>query len=516
MKKIISLLLAVAMMLSLVACGGNGSNDANLIETDLSNPVTIKWIMPGPGIQADSEMVWAKFNEELHKVEGFENVTVDIEVIPVADYAQKMILMQTSGEQMDIIQTYQLQYADEYRDGTIIDMTPYLEKYAKETLNEVPQWVIDMGKVDGGQAILPNYQKMVQSYMYVNIPEELAQYADIEGLEKAFMEEDKANNYILSDKSKQLITEYLSKVSAAGKLGKGYVTPFSLRGVEPIINIFQYYYNDPDFTVVNAHLDAQQQGNWKFKKEMYDLGYVRKDALSAKNTDADGIPNGNAMFPAQNIPGVFTTYLEEGIFDVPVVQIPAQNNHFVPYKPAAGGTAIPVNSQYPDVAAKIINLMNSSKGIELFNIMVYGIEGVHYTVEKEYENGDKLISPEYADEGNSSSKYGLWKWIVGNAKNAYLTVGQGEDYKETIYTNLNEGENTIPSPLMGFALDADSIEVKLTQIKSVSSEYGNPIGSGAADTEKLLAEMEEKYKLAGSDEIIAEIQAQVDAFVKTK
>ena len=69
---------------------------------------------------------------------------------------------------------------------------------------------------------------------------------------------------------------------------------------------------------------------------------------------------------------------------------------------------------------------------------------------------------------------------------------------------------------MGFALDAVSIEVKLTQIKSVSSEYGNPIGSGAADTEKLLAEMEEKYKLAGSDEIIAEIQAQVDAFVKTK
>ena len=68
MKRIISLLLAVAMMLSLVACGGNGSNDANLIETDLSNPVTIKWIMPGPGIQADSEMVLAKFNNVFLKV----------------------------------------------------------------------------------------------------------------------------------------------------------------------------------------------------------------------------------------------------------------------------------------------------------------------------------------------------------------------------------------------------------------------------------------------------------------
>ena len=57
MKKIISLLLAIAMMISLVACGGNGAGDANLIETDLSNPITLKWVMPGPGVQADSEKV---------------------------------------------------------------------------------------------------------------------------------------------------------------------------------------------------------------------------------------------------------------------------------------------------------------------------------------------------------------------------------------------------------------------------------------------------------------------------
>jgi putative aldouronate transport system substrate-binding protein len=417
---------------------------------------------------------------------------------------------------MDIIQTYQLKYADEYRNGTIIDMTPYLEKYAKETLKEVPQWVIDMGKVDGGQAILPNYQKMVQSYNYINIPKELAEYADIEAMQHAFMVTDKENGYVLSDESKKLIIDYATKVKAAGKLGKGYVTPFPSRGIEPIINTFYYYYDDPEFKVFNNHLDAQCQGNWRFKKEMFELGFVRKDALSAKQSDANGVPNGNIMFGAQNIPGVFEAYEENNTFDVPVIQIPALGNHFIPYKPAAGGTAIPVNSQYPDVAAKFINLMNSSKGIELYNIMVYGIEGDHYKLHKEYDNGDKLIEPEYADEGNSSSRYGLWKWIIGNAKNAYLTVGQGEDYKEIIYTNLNEGERTITSPLMGFALDSSSIDIKLTQIKSIASEYGNPIGSGVVDTEKLLAEMAEKYKVAGSDEVCAEIQAQVDAFVATK
>ena len=149
MKKILALVLSVVMMLSFAACGGN---DANVVETDLSKPVTLNWIMPGPGIQKDAEMVWAKFNEELKKIEGFENVTVNIEVIPMADYAQKIMLMQTSGEKMDLIQTYQLNYAQEFRNGTIMDMGPYLKKYAKESLEELPQWVVDMGKVDGAQA----------------------------------------------------------------------------------------------------------------------------------------------------------------------------------------------------------------------------------------------------------------------------------------------------------------------------------------------------------------------------
>ena len=92
MKKTLSILLALIMMLSLAACG----NDSETVETDLSKPITLNWIMPGPGIQTDAEMVWEKFNEEIKKVKGFENVTVHIEVIPMADYAQKIMLMQTS------------------------------------------------------------------------------------------------------------------------------------------------------------------------------------------------------------------------------------------------------------------------------------------------------------------------------------------------------------------------------------------------------------------------------------
>ena len=513
MKRYLSIILAIIMLLSVSACG----NNAETIETDLSKPITLNWIMPGPGIQTDAEMVWAKFNEELHKVKGFENVTVHIEVIPMADYAQKIMLMQTSGEKMDLIQTYQLKHAQEYRNGTLLDMTPYLEKYAKDALNELPEWLVEMGKVDGEQAILPNYQKMTAATNYTTIPAELEEFTDVESLQESLMKTDKENGYVLTEHTKDLVKDYFAKVTAAGKLGKGYVGTVPLRGIEQIIDIYRYNYLEPEIKVINIQTEDQQLAMWRFKKEMYDLGYVRKDVLSAKSTDADGIKDGNAMFTAQSRYSYMETYLEKDKFDNPVLQIPNVDHHFLKYTPAAGGMAIPVNSEYPDVAAMLINLMNSSKGTELYNLMVYGIEGVHYTVEKVYENGDKMITPkDYADEGNSSSAYGIQKWIVGNAKNAYLTTVQGENYKKLIYEEQNEGENTIVSPLMGFALDSSTIDTKLGQIKAVSKEYGGSIGSGAADTEALLKEMHTKFEQAGNQEVIDEIQRQVDEFVASK
>ena len=81
---------------------------------------------------------------------------------------------------------------------------------------------------------------------------------------------------------------------------------------------------------------------------------------------------------------------------------------------------------------------------------------------------------------------------------------------------MNEGENTKLSPLMGFALVSDTIDTKLSQYRAVTKEYGNALGSGAADTEKLIAEFTQKSHDAGIDDILSEIQSQVDAFLENK
>ena len=415
---------------------------------------------------------------------------------------------------MDLIQTYTLNHVREYHDGTIIDMLPYLEKYAKETIKEIPEWVFDMGKVDGGQAILPNYQKMVSAPWYVTLPKDLAdQYADVDKMAEIFISSGKR----WSEEPKAIIEEYLEKVAADGKLGKGYTSVYSKSGKEGITGDFGVSYDDPKQIVTYKYDKPEDLDILYMKRDFYNKGYVRKDVLSANEGDANGVPGGNVLFMSQNWTGIAKPFVTETQFDVPVVQIPISDNFFVPYKPAAGGFAIPSTSKYPDVAAMLINLMNSSEGIELYNMLVYGFEGTHYKVDKELPGGDKMITPnEYPEQGTSSCSYGLWKWVVGNAKNAYVTSNQKEDFKTVIYEYMNEGENTIVSKLMGFSLDSSAIDIKLSQISAIDGEYRRTLDSGAVDVDAYVAEMKEKLEKAGVDEVRTEIQRQVDEFLASK
>ncbi|MBO5099432.1 MAG: ABC transporter substrate-binding protein [Clostridia bacterium] len=505
MKKLLSLILAVIISVSLVSCG----EKVDIVKTDLSKPVTLKWLMPGPGIQKDSAEVFAKFNEELKKIKGFENVTVKIEVIPVSDYQQKSFLMQTAGEQIDILQTYTLDYAQQYRDGLLLDLTDYLT-LAPEMVKELPEWIIEMGKVDGGQAIIPNYQKMASAPWGFVIPETHKQYVDDwNKLKEVVLNNGNNDTYY------QEIEKYLSNVMAAGDIDKGMslVSNSSVTGAETVVRPFNF-----DWKTKKVHHrnempeDYSMPVAYKWHRKFFEAGYIRKDILSAKQKDSEGVKDGSILFNAQCWPG-WEANLSDN-YDIKVDAIPKDKNYFISYKPAAGGMAISSGSKYPDVAMKIINLMNSDKGIELYNLLVYGIEGKHYKVEKLLENGDKYITPkDYPSEGNSSSAYGLWKWIVGNAENAYVTSNEKETYKKEIFEDMHK--NAIVSPLVGFVPDTTSIDTKLSQLNAVKSDSGIWEGT-LANYEEVYNAYVKDLKAAGLDEARTELQRQVDEFLATK
>ena len=128
MKKLVSLLLALAMLISVCAC---------------AEEISIIWW----GNQTRNERTQAAL--DLYSA-GHEGVTFDPQFFVWNDYWEKIATGATGNELPDIIQNdyaYLMQYADA---GKLLDLTPYIESGALDCSN-VAQSTLDSGKGSDGK-----------------------------------------------------------------------------------------------------------------------------------------------------------------------------------------------------------------------------------------------------------------------------------------------------------------------------------------------------------------------------
>ncbi len=107
------------------------------------------------------------------------------------------------------------------------------------------------------------------------------------------------------------------------------------------------------------------------------------------------------------------------------------------------------------------------------------------------------------------------KWIMGNTFNAYLNQACTDDEVEESL-KLNESEDNIKSDLIGSTFKTDAIKTQLEQTTAVATEYSKPLMYGVMgeNWEATYNDFVDKMKNAGVEEATAELQAQVDAFLK--
>ena len=211
-KRTIAVLLVFVLMLGTIftGCGEKTKTVDNPDEK-----VTLKWILPGSGQLKDSEMVWKEFNKKL--AEYLPNTTVEFEVIPTSDYAERWRLMAAAGEEMDLVWVgWMLDLYDEVQKGSLLPLDEYLPSVPDLTA-EIPEHVIDLGRVNGKLYCVPNYQIMTNLPYGTKTQKELAdQYLDVETVTKNF---DKVEAPTKEDY--KVFEDYLAKLSEAGKLQKG-------------------------------------------------------------------------------------------------------------------------------------------------------------------------------------------------------------------------------------------------------------------------------------------------------
>lgn len=501
-KKTICAVLSTALTVSCFAgCKKEQADNAE-------EKVKLKWVMLGPGKQSDADVVWDEFNKRLG--EYVPNTEVEFEIIEGSAFSEKWQLMSAASEQIDLAWSgYAIpSFLDEVDKGAYRPLTDLIDKVAPSIREELPEWVLDLATINGEIYCIPNYQVMSTSPSGLHIRKEHEQYIDIEKVQNAYMaytkDESKGEAFYAT------LAEYLENMKQVGKIGNG-VGMGSFVGGNPHPDWDAT--TVPNFSIDTKNMQVRYNGLTDHHKlfcktmaDWYKKGYIRSDILSENMDGTDEAEKGYILWQHgyYNNTSEKTESMQKG-FDTRV--FPLGDTYYIKNAIPQTMTTIARTSVNPERAMKVLELMHTKKGKDIYNLLSFGIEGEHY--EKISENRIKPF--DYTSQGDSNSKYGLFKWAVGNTLNAYELPADEEGMAEYV-ASLDENATILPA--VGFKPDTSDLSVELAQLNSVEQEYKSRKYGAHQDWEGVYNEYVAKLKTAGVEKVTAELQKQLDAWVE--
>lgn len=529
LRRVLGFGLSLVMIAGLAACGQNGGsteeqeNAVNeTVETLQQNeqekePVTLEWYYRGNGIQKDTQLVEDTLNEYLKSYEGLEHVTVHMNCFSAADYANGVLLDQTSGKQIDILNTVGLDFPTEVKNGTYLALDDYLVKLP-ELQNELPEWLWNLGKVDEKIYMVPNYQRGA-NMMYITLPAVYEKYLDVDKFRELLQDKDTPveelaamlEEFIIAlRKGEGTDTKYLPSLAGLYIANYGFDKYF-----DTINGSFVLYYDSTQ--VQNIYLTEQFKKACEITADWYDKGYIPQDILV---TDMNNYIKANMLNDVSLAINSDQWYGDEEYasevvsagYGFDALAIPFSKNYFMANSWGAGGNGITASCEHPEEALKFIEALTVEKGKDIYNLIVYGIEGTHY--EKLGDNRIKTLEYD-TSQGGLDTSYAAMKWIIGNTAHAYLNQACSDDELE-VADQINNDPNNIISPIMGFRVSTEAVATELEQIAAVVTEYRDSLTTGAMgkNWESTYNEFVQKLETAGCSKVIEEFQSQIDEFLK--
>ena len=492
MKRIISAILSVILAASMGAglsgCGGKKTEGG-----------TLTWYVFGDKPQ-DHDAVMEKANEIIKAEIGME---LDLEYIDSASYEEKMKLKMASGEAYDLAFTgYINPYQKAVDMGGLYDITDLLKEEGFDD-SIMPQFYFDVATVKGRIYGIPNVQVVSNPrciMMDKSLHDEIG--ADFPAIEKAACS---AKTYEDVEKYALMIDELFEKVHKARP------DLYVFNPDSDIIRCIRYedliggvsILKDGSTTKLELLRDTKDaQLAMRKVREWYEKGYIRNDIASVgtaitSNEEARKIAVRAATWKPGQEDSVAAKYGEEQV--TALIHVPFIYRDM----PLKTMTSVGANSKHPREAVKLLKLINTNK--ELYNLICWGIEGTHYTVN---EDGRITVIPD-----SGYDKIGTNAWKYGNQFNSLVRDGQPIDVWEQTEEMNNEAAL---SPMLGFVPDTDYIATELSNISTIEDEYKAKKNFGTAAFEDYFDEKCKKEDEAGIKTVLEELQKQYDEFLSSK
>lgn len=486
---------------------------------------TIQLMITGAGKQANSDKVWAAFNEQLQQY--VPNTTVEFIDVSFDEYSEKFSQVLASGEGVDLAWTgWLINKPQNIADGNLMPLDDLLAEYGQGIVDILGENVVEIHRNadDGKLYYLPSWQGLVgdrRGWLVVTEIAELAGDTWIEDTEAALNKW--RNNYSGIEDFQAVLdqaTKYLAAAKEAGKLGAGINTGrvfgwsmYNGTRSNPGVGGSEIGipFEDNTFTVIDGVASEHYKLYAKTMADWYKEGYIRSDIMSVDTSTLTMPKNGEITDTTY----VFSCdpYLTEADQDAATADA-GMDMTYLPVEENAslilGGDtsyAIPYCADEPERAMMVLNAIYSQP--DLYNTLIYGIEGEDYT-----KNADGTITTSYVGASpTADDSYGIQRWIIGSCKNALINNGTDPNY----YADLEALEETARvNPFLNFTFDRTNVEGICASILNVYYEYGPQLDNGVAgdNWEELYNNYMAARKDAGIEELVTEFQNQLNAYIE--
>lgn len=496
-RKGILLILGLCILLT-VGCGDiSGKKEAAFPQ----EKYVVKWLMCGEK-NKEYDKVFQRFNELLQ--EKFSDMSVEFELVPKGDYKNRWNMIMAANEPFDLawIGADLFSFTEEIGRGSFTALDYLLSVRGEDLEADISQKLWERERYEGNTYAVPVKGELYKKRCMLTADRELmGKYGNAEKIRREI-----GSHPYTDDHCFKALEPFLQNLQKAKKLGTGasYKTLSNLadRGYEGIygedspfvIGIF-----DEILTVYNKYELEAYRAYFQTMADWYEKGFLRGDLDDVLNPeDADGKNGGSALF--LDFAGETEMLSAEKNIEYETVRIDLTGYDYIPYQSCQNTLVVPKSSENPDKAIELLNYLHTEKGIELYRLLVNGLETEHYKIE---ENGTVSRNR----DGAGRLLYHIPPWNVGSTfQNFELTKGELARVEA-------RNEQALSSPLEGFQPDIKMTAAELVKVNLVVGKYLDGLSRGTKDDwEVEYLEFLKQMREAGSGKIIQDLQHQIDEF----
>jgi putative aldouronate transport system substrate-binding protein len=432
------------------------------------------------------------------------NIKVDLQVLPWTEYGGPQVeLRYASGEDFATWTDMPI-LARCAGKGYLLDITDLIDKHAPNVRKEIDPASFDSFSLNGRNYALPIGNKPNASEWYAfavrqDLLEEtgMKEIATIEDLEKYYTE------------AKRRHPDYFgygeggpNDTYGAVRALSGYIGNKNLLFLNELV-ITDASANDDK---VWSYLESDEFRNYAaIARRWNQMGIIDQQVLSDAtivgskwNAGQAFFRNGNAGRPWEDLATVRAAAPNAKLRDYFIGE--TRNRPKISRGTYSTAFQISANAKHPEAYLEVINLLYSDE--KTYNYMVYGVEGLDYTLDARGKLATRptsqVLFPEWAA---NLSKWQRFESII-------------DDTVINDYKRWNDG--AILQKDIGFIFDLEPVKVEYAQIQAVVNEYVPQIVWGFADYAAAYPELQRRLKNAGIDKYIAEYQKQFSAWYNTK